>query len=351
MVNFYLSFSKTSINDILGGIHIPADVIYGDENSEVTRGDLSEGSYLAEGKKLNAINKNVYDRIRKWLVLEMTAIASKDTIVDRIQDIFKDVTFKTNKDDKGNSKRLRNPVDLSIVISNAAKNNEEEIYIITECETFIATKYFIGRNFNELYNFDQRQDIDDDDKTTNHQDKDDIANNKSKSRHNYNNEDIDIDDNYDINDLPIQVSDRLKIATNTSEYLTAEQVNTPMNWEDGENHKLYYENTNLIGNRIILCNGMILESKLKQKEFLKEPPILHGKSPHQIRHWYKRLLLHALCNGYYIVPYERFNLQNNSNGFEFGIDLPERKRINLDAWANDINKLLLKNNVLPKEYG
>lgn len=59
--------------------------------------------------------------------------------------------------------------------------------------------------------------------------------------------------------------------------------------------------------------------------------------------------MHALGHGYYIVPYERFNLEKNSNGFEFGVDLPERKRTCMDTWVNDINKMLLKQNVVPKE--
>ena len=200
------------------------DVIYWDENSEVTRGDLSASNYTMEMKKVFTVNKNVYDCIRKWMILEMSAMATKDTNIDWIQHVVKDASFKIDKDGKENFRMLRNPDDLSKFIQEAINNDIKDIDIITECSTIIASKYFVGNNFNELYNFEQRQDIDDD----NDPNKNQNSHSNNKNKHHNESEDDDIDINYNINNLPIKVSYQFKTATNASEHLTAEEVNTPM---------------------------------------------------------------------------------------------------------------------------
>ena len=110
----------------------------------------------------------------------------------------------------------------------------------------------------------------------------------------------------------------------------------------------FYTNPYVIGSRVILQNGAVLEGTPDQKLFSKDPPTCTGDTPTIIRSWYHSFTNHALSCGYFVVPYELLSKTNGgSNGFSFGTDLPSAKTPSYYRWQNDIGRLLKRSSAFP----
>jgi hypothetical protein len=122
---------------------------------------------------------------------------------------------------------------------------------------------------------------------------------------------------------------------------------TTYNWPDGSRHK-YYTNPFVIGQRVILRNGAVLEAKRDQKQFSRDLPLCSEDTPSKLRTWYRNFTSHALSCGYYVVPYELLSKHHGgSTGFEFGIDLPQAKITEFFHWQSDIGNILQRPGIFP----
>jgi hypothetical protein len=114
------------------------------------------------------------------------------------------------------------------------------------------------------------------------------------------------------------------------------------------NPENFYINPFVIGSRVILQNGAVLEGTPDQKLFSKDPPACAGDTPASIRSWYRTFTNHALSCGYFVVPYELLSKnKTSSNGFDFGTDLPAAKTPHYYRWQNEIGRLLKRSSTFP----
>jgi hypothetical protein len=110
----------------------------------------------------------------------------------------------------------------------------------------------------------------------------------------------------------------------------------------------YYSNPVVIGSRVILRNGAVLEGIRDSKRFSRDFPVCSDDTPSKLRTWYRNFCNHALSCGYFMVPYELLSKHHGgSTGFEFGIDLPQAKITKYSAWQSDIGRVLQHSSTFP----
>jgi hypothetical protein len=123
----------------------------------------------------------------------------------------------------------------------------------------------------------------------------------------------------------------------------------PFVWPDYSVRK-YYADPLVLGHRVILRNGAVLEGTRDFKAFSKEPPICTDVTPAKLCSWYREFTNHALSCGYFVMPYELLARgHGHSNGFAFDIDLPIDKTPDYSPWQNDIGRLLRKPGTFPRD--
>jgi hypothetical protein len=92
--------------------------------------------------------------------------------------------------------------------------------------------------------------------------------------------------------LPSQVQQRHNDHQDSNKNLCAQQDMIPYIWHDGSS-QYYYTDPTLIGSRVILCNGAILDSKLNYKKFALDPPIYNRDNIPILRSRYRVFMNHA----------------------------------------------------------
>jgi hypothetical protein len=153
-------------------------------------------------------------------------------------------------------------------------------------------------------------------------------------------------DIFNYNALPTDVLHRFNAFQDPPTIMGVQDMTT-FNWPDGSCHK-YYTNPFIIGQRVILRNGAVLEAKRDQKQFSRDLPICSADTPSKLRTWYRNFTSHALSCGYYVVPYELLSKHHGgSTGFEFGIDLPQAKITEFFHWQSDIGNILQRPGIFP----
>jgi hypothetical protein len=115
-------------------------------------------------------------------------------------------------------------------------------------------------------------------------------------------------------------------------------------------HTSYYHDPSLIGQRVILLNGAVLEGTRDTKTFLREIPACNKDTPTGLRTWYRTFTQWALSNGIYVVPFDLVTKGHGQhNGFEFGIDLPDGKSTEYFHWQQAILQAISKSHVFPTD--
>jgi hypothetical protein len=95
----------------------------------------------------------------------------------------------------------------------------------------------------------------------------------------------------------------------------------------------------LIGSRIILRNGGLLEGQVNDKKFHRDVLKFTTKTvtPTKLHNWYRDFHRHCLACGIYTIPYELIiNGYGGSKGFTYGTDLPA----DFEATQNQCSELI-----------
>jgi hypothetical protein len=146
--------------------------------------------------------------------------------------------------------------------------------------------------------------------------------------------------------LPADVLHRFDAFQDPTTILRVQDM-SPFLSPDGSRQN-FYTNPFVIGSRVILRNGAVLEAKRDQKQFSRDLPICSDDTPSKLRTWYRNFAHHALACGYFVVPYELLSKHHGgSTGFEFGIDLPQAKITEYFHWQCDIGNVLQRPGIFP----
>lgn len=115
---------------------------------------------------------------------------------------------------------------------------------------------------------------------------------------------------------------------------------------DGSKHRFYTE-PSVIGSRVILLNGAVLEGTLDYKKFSKDAPSCPNERPSSLRTWYRTFTSHALSCGYFVVPYEMLARGHGGHdGWDYD-DIPKSKSVNYFSWMSDISRVLQRTGTFP----
>jgi hypothetical protein len=117
---------------------------------------------------------------------------------------------------------------------------------------------------------------------------------------------------------------------------------------DQQESRLFFHNSYVAGDKVILRNGGVLSATYDSKRFHKNIPTCLDVSPHGLRSWYRLFSGHGNSCGIYIVPYELFAKgHGGAIGFDFGIDIPQFKSGYFFDWQNDILRALQHSSMFP----
>jgi hypothetical protein len=155
-------------------------------------------------------------------------------------------------------------------------------------------------------------------------------------------------DIFNINALPSDVKIRFDAHQNPSITLRPQDF-VPFHNATGPPTN-YYHDPAIIGKRVILLNGAVLEGTKDTKTFLREIPSCTKNTQTGLRTWYRAFTQWALSTGIYVVPFELIKKGHGQhNTFEFGIDLPTQKSTEYFHWQQTILQALCKTHVFPTD--
>jgi hypothetical protein len=155
-------------------------------------------------------------------------------------------------------------------------------------------------------------------------------------------------DIFNITALPSDVKIQYKAHKNPSVTLCPQdfipfhnETRTPTN---------FYHDPAIIGKRVILINGAILEGTKDTKTFLRETPSCSKNTQTGLHTWYHTLTQWALSTGIYFILFELIKTGHGQhNTFEFGINLPTHKSTKYFHWQQAILQTHCRAHVSPPD--